>query len=81
MRSIFSFDDYKDFVRNRIKTMPRQGHGEMSRIAKALRMHPTRVSHIFNGEMNLTGEQACDLAKHLGLSDLEADYFLALVQF
>lgn len=80
MKSIFAFDNYKDFVKARIKALPKQGHGELARIAKELRMHPTRVSHIFNADMNLTSEQACELSKYFGLSDLESDYFLALVQ-
>lgn len=54
MRLIFTFHDYNSFVKSRIKSMPRQGHGEMAKIAKALRMHPTRVSHIFNADMSLT---------------------------
>jgi uncharacterized protein (TIGR02147 family) len=77
--TVFEFEDYKKFVLKRLEAMPKKGRGEMLRIAESLRMHSTRVSHIFKGKMNLTLEQACGLAKHLGLSALESEYFLLLV--
>jgi uncharacterized protein (TIGR02147 family) len=77
---IFDFDDYKTFVLARIKAMPNRGHGEFRKIAQALRTHSTRISHVFQGNVDLTLEQACGLATHLGLNDLETEYLVALVQ-
>jgi uncharacterized protein (TIGR02147 family) len=51
----------------------------MLKIARHLKMHTSRVSHIFRGEMNLTLEQACALGRYFGLSSLESEYFLTLV--
>jgi uncharacterized protein (TIGR02147 family) len=77
--NIFDFESYKKFVLARLKSMPKQGRGELLKMAEHLRMHSTRLSHVFKGEMNLTPEQACGICKYLGLSELESEYFLLLV--
>jgi uncharacterized protein (TIGR02147 family) len=77
--NIFEFDSYKKFVLARIKSMPKQGRGEMLKMAEHLRMHSTRLSHILKGEMNLTPEQSCGVCKYFGLSEVESEYFLCLV--
>lgn len=78
--SIFDFEDYKAYIHQRIEEMPNRGRGEWARIAKALRLHPTRVSQIFKGEIQLSPEQACTLTNFLGLSAIESEYFMVLVQ-
>lgn len=60
--------------------MPRLGRGELQKIAGHLRMHPTRVSHIFKGDVHLTLEQAGLLCKYFGFSQIESEYFITLVQ-
>ena len=77
---LFEYIDYKKFVHDRIDLMPRKGRGEFKRIAAALRMHSTRVSQIFNSGIDLTLEQAADFCHFWGLSQLESEYFLLLVQ-
>jgi uncharacterized protein (TIGR02147 family) len=72
--------DYKEFLRARLKTMPKEGRGQITKIAQVLDMHPTRISQILNGHVNLTMEQAAKLAHYLGLSVFETDCFLAMVQ-
>ena len=79
--SLFDSKNYKDFLRKRLKAMPKEGHGQVTHIARVLRMHPTRLSQILNGDVNLTLEQAGKLAHHLGLTSLETDCFLAMVQY
>ncbi len=79
-QSIFESQTYKEFVEARIQNMPARGRGEFRKIASALRVHSTRVSQIFRGDLHLTLEQACDLARYLGLSELETECLLALVQ-
>jgi uncharacterized protein (TIGR02147 family) len=78
--SIFSASSYRDFLRERLKTMPKEGRGQVARIAKVLQMHPTRLSQVLHGHVNLTMEQAGRLANHLGLSALETEFFLAMIQ-
>jgi len=79
--NIFSYSNYKGFVVDRIHSMPKRGRGELQRIGKELRMHSSRVSHIFSGDIDLTLEQGGALCKYWGLSQLEAEYFIVLVQF
>lgn len=81
MTSIFTFERYKDFLRERLKAMPKEGRGEIGKIAKMLSMHPTRVSQVLNSHVNLTMEQAASLTSYLGLAGSETEFFLALVQF
>jgi uncharacterized protein (TIGR02147 family) len=78
---LFDSKNYKDFLRKRLKAMPKEGHGQVTHIARVLRMHPTRLSQILNGHVNLTLEQAGKLAHHLGLTTLETECFLSMVQY
>jgi uncharacterized protein (TIGR02147 family) len=78
--AVFSYDLYRDFVRDLIATYPKGGHGQFSKIAKALKTDTVTISQIFSGKRELTIEQALDLCDFLGLSKLEARYFSLLVQ-
>ncbi len=77
---IFEYNDYKLFVRNRIREMARAGRGQYQKMALHLRVHPTLVSQIFRGVRDLTPEQASEVAVFLELSEPESQYFLTLVQ-
>lgn len=77
---IFEFDDYKDFVRKKLRETANKGHGQYSRVAEHLAIHTSMVSQVFNGEKHLTFDQACGLCGYFGFTDLESDYFVALVQ-
>jgi uncharacterized protein (TIGR02147 family) len=76
---VFEFDDYKVFVREKLRQSPRGGHGQLSRIAELLNIHTSIFSHVFNGEKELTVEQAFGVCRYFGLTELETDYFVALV--
>ena len=80
MSAIFEFEDYKKFVQSWIKASPSGGHGKYREIAKALSAHTTTISQVFNGEKDLTIEQAHLMAEFLGFNALETRYFLLLVQ-
>ena len=77
---LLKHEDYKEYLRERIRAMPRKGRGEVQRIAKALRVHPSFISQVLRGSNHLTGEQALALAAHWGLAEGDTDYFLLLVQ-
>lgn len=79
--NIFECADYKTAIRTFVSSLPRQGRGELGRIARAARIHPTLVSQVLHGTKHLTLEQACMLTEHMGLNDLESDYFLGMVEF
>ena len=78
--SIFDFESYKVFLLDRIKSMPLSGKGQVLRIAEALKVHPTRISQMLRGPVELTAEQGCLLAQYLGLNDLESEYLVTLIQ-
>ncbi|WP_413578537.1 TIGR02147 family protein [Bdellovibrio sp. HCB290] len=78
--SIFQYTDYKKFVNDRIKDMPKQGRGEFQRLAAALTMHSTTVSHVFKGDKDLTLEQTAGICQHWGLNPNESDYFVTMVE-
>jgi uncharacterized protein (TIGR02147 family) len=77
---VFDFDSYKKFVNARIGSMPKKGRGQFRKISLALRMHSTLVSQVFRGDKQLTLEQACALADFFGMTDLETEFFVTLVE-
>jgi hypothetical protein len=79
MVRVFDYDDYRQFLADRIASLPGNGRGELSRIAKAIRVHTSLMSHVFKKSKNLSREQALNISLYLGLSDEEAEYLLCLV--
>jgi len=77
---VFDFTKYKEFVVARIQEMPKRGHGQFRKIAAHLSTNSVTISQIFNGDRHLTAEQAVELAEFFGLSSLESEYFVALVE-
>jgi len=75
--SLFTMTDYRPYVRFWVEA---RGRGEFRRISQALEIHTTLVSQIFSGRKCLTEEQASKLCGYMGLSPLETDYFMKLVQ-
>lgn len=77
---IFDHEDYKEFVRETIKTLPNQGRGQITRMSREIGANQGLLSQVFSGPRDLTLEQACAVADFLGLSEAESQYFLGLVQ-
>lgn len=78
---IYEYSDYKKYVTRWIYQLPARGRGEHTRIAKLLNIHTTMVTHILKGKSHLTMEQSLKLSSHLGLNELEKDYFITLVHY
>jgi uncharacterized protein (TIGR02147 family) len=78
--SIFTFDDYRTYLRFYIESLPKKGWGFASRAAEAIGVQPAYFSLVQSGEKVFTPEQAIKLAKHLSLNEIETEYFLELVQ-
>ncbi len=78
--SIFEFSDYKSFLKARNDSLPSRGRGEYRRMALHMGMHTTMISQIMTGDKNFNLEHAASLAKYLGLTATETNYFLLLVQ-
>lgn len=78
---IFDYVSYKAFVKDRIEKMPQQGRGQFRQMSERLRMHTSLISQIFGGDRHLTPEQACELCEYWGMTDLETEMFLALLNY
>jgi uncharacterized protein (TIGR02147 family) len=78
--SIFEFDDYRPFLRQYIKNLPRQGRGEINRMAAHLGVHSSFISQVLAGSKDFNLEQTHELASFLALSALETDYLILLVE-
>ncbi|HWU43788.1 MAG TPA: DUF4423 domain-containing protein [Bdellovibrio sp.] len=76
---IFHFNDYKKFVIQELKQRPHGGRGQFLRIAQALNIHTTMITHIFRGNLHLSSEQTLGLAEYLGLNELETQFLVDLV--
>jgi uncharacterized protein (TIGR02147 family) len=76
---IYDFSDYKSYLKAQIHAFPNRGRGEMTRIAKALDIHTTMVTHVLKGKQNFTLEQTLKLAEHWALNELETEFLVALV--
>jgi uncharacterized protein (TIGR02147 family) len=81
MKSLFTYTDFRAFLKDYIANLPRGGRGELAQIARALGIHSTLVSLILAGKRELSNEQAFELTEYLQLSDWEREYFLLLCTF
>lgn len=79
VKTIFEYTNYRAFMKDYFRSLPREGFGQLSRAAKVLNVQPSLITGILNGTKNMTEEQAFDFAAHAELSALETDVFLTLV--
>ncbi len=81
MVSVYQYDNYRAFLNKWLKSMPREGYGKISELARFLNVHTTLVSQVFKGHKELTSDQAALVTQFLGLNELETEYFVSLVHF
>lgn len=70
--------DYRIFLRHKLEH-GRGGRGMMAELARAARVHPTMISHVFHHDADLSPEQALRLAVYLQLDEEETERFFHLV--
>lgn len=78
--SIFEHDNYRIFLKNRLKNLPKSGRGLKAKLAEYLNINSTLISQIFSGNKDFTIEQAKKVTEFFGFQKLESDYFIHLVQ-
>lgn len=78
--TLFEFDDYRKYINAYMKGLPRRGHGEVNKLAAFLNVNSTLVSQVLNYKKDFTLEQSMKLSDYFHFNQLEADYFLSLVQ-
>lgn len=79
--NLFESTDYREFLEAFVKSQPRGGHGYKLKMAEALRVHPTLITQVLKGRKSFSTEQAYALAQFMGITDLEKDYFLTLIEY
>lgn len=77
---IFEFNDYRDFLKKHIHSLPKQGRGEISKMAEALQVAQPLMSQITTGVKGLNLEQADLLSEYLHFTEKEKAYLFVLVQ-
>ena len=80
MKSVFTFSSSRDFLRAYIESLPKKGWGEIQRWADHLGVQTSYVSQVLSGMKTFNVEYSVRLAKHIGLSGLELDYFVLLIE-
>jgi uncharacterized protein (TIGR02147 family) len=77
-RSLFSFHDYKDYIRQKIQESEAQW-GLISRLATAAGCQRSYLSRVLSSEIHLTSDHLFRLARFWRLADDETDFFLLLL--
>lgn len=77
---VFEYSDYKKCVNDWITEQKSGGHGQLRQMAIHLKINSVVMSQIFRGNRDLSLEQALGVATFIGLTEMERDYFLLLVQ-
>ena len=77
---VFEYDDYKSLVTDWVASMPKKGRGQLTKMAAHIGVHNVVLSQIYRGDKELNLDQAWSTCEFLGFSELETDFFLALVQ-
>lgn len=78
--SLFNSLSYRGWIQNHLKSLPKKGRGQLTRLAEHLRCNTTLISQIMSGSRDFSDEQAIETAQFFGLTGLEKEYFLLLVQ-
>ena len=77
---IFEFNDYRLFLKQYIKSLPKHGRGQISLMADFLKITQPLMSQILSNDKILNLEQADLLAEYLQFNEIEKEYLFILVQ-
>lgn len=78
---IYKYTDYAAYLKDYIGHRPRNGRGEISRMALEIGVHTTLMSLILSGQRDLSAEQCFDLARYLNLTESEQEFFSTMAQY
>lgn len=78
---IFNYKDYRTFLSNYIAELPKNGRGEINRIARHAGIHPSLLSQVLSESKNLGLEQAQLVCEYLDLTAPETEHFILMVQY
>jgi uncharacterized protein (TIGR02147 family) len=78
---LYSFTDYRLYIKCKIYNGDRARRGELSSLAEAIPCQTSYLSRVMTGIAELSLEQADSAGKYFGFTQDENSYFLLLVQF
>jgi len=78
--SIFECLNYRAWFQTWLKSRPKEGHGELSKIAQHLGVNSTLVSQVLSGSRDFSLEQGYALCQYFTFNALETRYFMSLLQ-
>lgn len=78
---IFSFEDYREFLRAYIESLPKRGWGFARKASEAMGLQAAHFSLALSGEKDFTLEQVLKLGEFLNFNELESEYLVEMVQF
>ncbi len=79
-KDLFSYFDYREFLKGWILSQPKKGRGQRAAIAAAIKSPVSHISQVLSGVSHLSFEQAEEVNEYLGHNEDESEYFLLLVQ-
>ncbi len=77
---IFDFQDYRRYLRAWIEKARENHSSNLSRLAESLGVNPSFLANVLSGAKNLSFEQGAAVAKIFNHTNLEREYFFALLQ-
>lgn len=78
-KNLYNSDNYVSYIKSRISEK-KGTWGLMTEIAEACGCQKSHLSRVLQGKIELTMDQAAGLSDYFGLTNIESEYFLTLVQ-
>lgn len=80
VKNIYSYDYYKSYLLDRVRTEPKAGRGVRLKMAKAIGCQVAYISHVLKADRHFSVDQAESITRFFGLNTDEAEYFIWLVE-
>jgi len=77
---IYNYQSYRELLIDWMGQQPRGGRGLRSRLAEVISTNSAFVTQVMNGQLDFSLEQGLRICKWIGLSSIETDYFIALLE-
>jgi uncharacterized protein (TIGR02147 family) len=78
--NLFDFKDYRLYLKSWLKLAKQAGRSNVNKLADVIGIHPTYLSQVISGGKNLSLEQAAILSVEVQFTEIEQEYFFALIQ-
>lgn len=78
--NIFEQKNYRAFLRQWVESLPKKGHGQVTKLAGHLSVSTPYMSQVLGEKRELTSDQLYLACQFIGLSELETRYLVKLAQ-